>query len=107
MTHTPPDTDRPAVGDIAYSSWGYEQTNVDYYQVTAVSRAMVTVQPIAAATEATGPYTGVARPLRDQFTGPAIRRKIHHHSDRWHIAINTVANAYPWTGAPNRVSTYA
>lgn len=33
------------VGDLLFSSWGYEQTNVDFYQVVALKgRTMVTVK---------------------------------------------------------------
>ena len=27
------------VGDLFYASWGYEQTNIDFYQVVALNRA--------------------------------------------------------------------
>jgi len=29
----------PKVGDLFYSSWGYDQTNIDFYQVTAAISA--------------------------------------------------------------------
>jgi hypothetical protein len=35
------------VGDILQSSWGYEQTNVDFYEVVKATKAMVTVRRIA------------------------------------------------------------
>lgn len=36
------------VGDILEASWGYDQTNVDYYQVTAVLGKMVEIREIGA-----------------------------------------------------------
>lgn len=37
----------PLVGDILYSSWGYDQTNVDFFQVVSVTKASVRVREIA------------------------------------------------------------
>ena len=34
------------VGDILYSSWGYDQTNIDFYQVTAVGVHSVKIREI-------------------------------------------------------------
>lgn len=34
------------VGQILYSSWGYDQTNIDFYQITAIKGKMVTLQRI-------------------------------------------------------------
>lgn len=35
------------VGDILYASWGYDQTNIDFFQVTAVTAKTVTFGKIA------------------------------------------------------------
>lgn len=34
------------VGDVLYSSWGYDQTNVDFYVVTRRTKCTVTLAPI-------------------------------------------------------------
>lgn len=39
-----PDPLNPKVGDIYVSSWGYEQTNIDYYKVVAVSASKKSVK---------------------------------------------------------------
>lgn len=64
------------VGDIIYDSWGYDQTNIDFYQVVAVTAKFVTVRPIAGATcpELQGTHDSaycVAVP--NKFKGPAKR----------------------------------
>ena len=38
------------VGDIVHHSWGYDQTQCDYYQVVALTKAMVTLKPIKSKT---------------------------------------------------------
>jgi hypothetical protein len=37
------------VGDVLCASWGYDQTNIDFYQVTAVKGKMVEVKEVAGA----------------------------------------------------------
>jgi hypothetical protein len=46
------------VGDIVNTSWGYDQTNVDFYAVTRVSKACVWVRPIVSDYESTGQMSG-------------------------------------------------
>jgi hypothetical protein len=64
-------------GDVLYASWGYEQTNIDFYQVVdASSPKSVMLREIAAnTTTAGGCFTdrGNCLPARDQFTGEAFR----------------------------------
>jgi hypothetical protein len=64
------------VGDILRASWGYEQTNIDFYQVTAlIGSSMVEMRPIAAESEETGFMSGQCVPVPDKFTGEATRHK--------------------------------
>ena len=57
------------VGDIVYSSWGYEQTNIDFFQVVeVVSAKSVRLKPIDQTTEETGFMSGTTRGLKDQFS---------------------------------------
>lgn len=42
-------------GELLVSSWGYDQTNVDFYAVTRVSGKRVWIRRIASDGEATGP----------------------------------------------------
>jgi hypothetical protein len=56
------------LGDVVYSSWGYEQTNVDFYQVVrVVSAKTVEVRQVAKETTETGFMSGVTVPLKDHF----------------------------------------
>ena len=50
-------------GAILYSSWGYDQTNVDYYMVTRVTKASAWIVPMTAHEEQTGFMSGQASPL--------------------------------------------
>jgi len=70
-----------SVGDIFVDSWGYEQTNVDFYQVVAKPSAKtVIVREIACETEEGSRQShGMAdsvRPVRDAFIGKEMKKRI-------------------------------
>lgn len=63
-----------AIGDVLICSWGYEQTNIDYYEVTAmVGKKSVEICPIDDLREDTGDMTGNAVPRPGVFKGSAAR----------------------------------
>ena len=64
------------IGDIAYTSWGYDQTNINFYEVVDVSDKTILVRPIALKTVYQGGPQGdkvVASPGR--FIGEAFRAR--------------------------------
>lgn len=64
------------VGDVLHSSWGYDQTNADFYQVVEVpSKCFVIVREIGYKTvEDNGPSTRVV-PVKDAFKTEPKRYK--------------------------------
>ena len=63
------------VGDVLRASWGYDQTNIDYYEVTAlIGKRMVEVREIGCEhVEYTGYMTGKSVPKPGAFIGEARR----------------------------------
>ena len=62
------------VGDLLRSSWGYDQINVDYYQVTAlIGKTMVELRMISQSSRETGYLQGVTTPVPDVFIGEPKR----------------------------------
>ncbi|MEI7605852.1 MAG: hypothetical protein WCJ64_00575 [Rhodospirillaceae bacterium] len=62
------------IGDILVASWGYEQTNINYYQVTATpTDKTVEIRAIAKSYEETGWCRGQSTPCPGQFIGEAVR----------------------------------
>lgn len=56
------------VGDILYNSWGWEQTNIDFYQVIKVpTPKTVVIQEIAQHKTETGFMCGDTTPIPNQF----------------------------------------
>ena len=56
------------VGDILDTSWGYDQTNVDFYQVVSVSGKSAVVREISQQqTHASGPFSAQVTAVKDHF----------------------------------------
>lgn len=46
------------VGDVFYTSWGYDQTNVDFYQVVAITEGGCYIRPIGGGIDEKKSYRG-------------------------------------------------
>ncbi|MFJ3465736.1 hypothetical protein [Achromobacter spanius] len=64
------------VGDVLRCTWGYEQTNQDYYQVVKlVGKQTIEIREIESLVENTGDMSGEAVPKVDAFVGDVLRRR--------------------------------
>lgn len=94
------------VGTLLYSSWGYDQTNIDYYEVTAlVGSTMAEIRKVAATDVGTGnePWmTGKSIPKAGAFIGEAKRVVVK--AGRARIGGNY---ASVWDGTPKNWTSYA
>jgi hypothetical protein len=95
------------VGAILYSSWGYDQCNIDWFVVTAKNgTTMNTIRKIAS-NEVPDPrnfMVGTCTPVKDEFTGLTMRVK--PNKEGW-IRLTSYSSAGPWDGIPKRWSSYA
>lgn len=111
-------------GDVLVASWGYDQTNVDFYQVVERTAHMVKLQPIVCAiAEMTGSLSETVVPvleprsrtytIRDEdgiWTGettvvePTIRRKVQAGAYDEYVKINDFIYASKWDGRPKHQS---
>ena len=64
------------VGDVFVDSWGYEQTNIDFYQVVALrGTTQVVLAAINSSSEPNGDLSAMVKPVKDSFkTGDYITR---------------------------------
>lgn len=84
-----------AVGDIFQASWGYDQTNIDYYQVVAVRGQMMDVREIGCVSETTGYEQGVCVPAPNNFVGERVRRvRVQASGSSIYFRVNSFSNAY-------------
>ena len=98
------------VGTIFYNMWGYDQTNIDWYQVVSKTPKTITVKAIECVNVEDTPtsMTGVTTPISGAFKPNA---KPHRRSLRvtpYGIKANAEYGSLSvWDGKPKHYSTYA
>lgn len=90
------------VGDFLVSSWGYDQTNVDFYEVVAKTKKMVAIREVEK--KYVGPRDAPSvkvMPVPGRYTGPALKKK---PKAGWRggvtVRINSYSSAHLWDGKP-------
>jgi hypothetical protein len=94
------------LGQILYNTWGYEQTNVDFYQVIKVDRKSITVRALSQDRTETGFMQGKTVAIKDDFLNEKDIKKIiqiRMWSDNVQIYVNDMS---PWDGSPISWSSY-
>jgi hypothetical protein len=97
------------IGDIFYNSWGYEQTNIDFYQVVSTTAKTITLRAIKGASDDYNAYymTGSKVAAKDNFCGDEPIRKTPYLMDgKWRISFEFGAGSQ-WDGSPMSYSCYA
>ena len=96
------------VNDILKSRWGYDQTNIQFYQVIKATPKTATVREIAVEqVSKDNGWTGKATPVLNHFIDSPIRKKIHAYSNEEFLKLSSYEYARPWNGTPVNYSTYA
>lgn len=92
-------------GAYLSSSWGYEQTNIDFYKVIEVKNGWAKVQQVENAI--VGAPEGFSMACKVvpgvKASGNVIRRKIKGR----YISVNSYSSASPWNGLPQIETHYA
>jgi hypothetical protein len=87
-------------GDILAGSWGYDQTNVNFYQVTEVLGKDVILREIGYKPVRSERGMEYVVPTPDKFVGPPIRRRPTGAAGRASVKINNSIRAFLWDGKP-------
>lgn len=78
-------------GDLLRTCWGYDQTNVEWFEVIEAKGKHVVLREVAQERTATGSdWSGSCVPLRGSYIGEPIRRMASAHG----IKIDNVRRAY-------------
>ena len=100
-------TEAIEIGTIFESSWGYDQTNIDFYKVTGKTAKFVTLQQIGSKiVKETGWAEQVVVPGEVEI-GKPFKRKVQTFAWGTYVSISDWASASPWEGKPVRQSQYA
>lgn len=101
------------VGDIVYTSWGYEQTNIDFYQVIQlIGKATVKLCQLKCKDVGNnqGHFMSATKiPLKDQFWKDKIltKRISPLTEGTCCIKISSFETAFIWDGKPKNYNWYA
>lgn len=79
-----------SVGDILVCSWGYEQTNIDYYEVVKILPKSVVIQEIGQRTVTTGYESGDCWPIPGSYSGKSRTVRVKGDS----VKISSYSHAY-------------
>lgn len=93
------------LGDILVSTWGYEQTNVEFYEVTrVVSLRSVEIRELAQERKETLWLQGTSMPCRGKYVGGTMVKRA---SKTGWVRLADYSSAGPWDGRPVSWSAYA
>tara|TARA_B110000879_G_C11087904_1_gene477705 strand:+ start:160 stop:534 length:375 start_codon:yes stop_codon:yes gene_type:complete len=96
------------IGDVFCSLWGYEQTNVNFYEVMGVvGKCTVIVRELNhEILEEQSCFSGTVMPLKGSYYTTEVLRKRINNNDYPTININKAFNASLWDGEPMPYSNY-
>ena len=87
------------VGDILVSSWGYDQTNIDYYEVTKIiGEQMVEIREIGKKFTGSSGQQDIVMPDPGKYAGPATRKRVGQGG---YVRLTSFSSASKWDGKPD------
>ena len=98
-------------GDIMVMSWGYEQTNINFYQVIEVTgRCTIMIREICGTiTETENGFmqgTVIPRPNVWAHDSLLIKKRVQSWDGKEYISMTSYASAHVWDGKPMFCSWY-
>lgn len=94
------------IGSILYTSWGYEQTNIDFYQVIElIGKSTVVLRELAQEkiTERNDGFFGKTKAKPNCFIDEPFRKRADAQG---RVRINSFSHTSLWDGAPLYYSSY-
>jgi hypothetical protein len=82
------------VGDIFKCSWGYDQTNIDFYECIAVLGQMIEIREIAQDSMETLSMQGECVPMQGAFIGEPMRKRVSMGGGEPSVRIQSYCSAY-------------
>ena len=85
------------VGDIYYSSWGYDQTNIDFYKIVAKkgSKSFM-LQEIGQTVDSNGSSQDLVMPYENSYKGRPVMKRMGAYG----FNLNSYSIATKWDGKP-------
>lgn len=95
------------IGDILDSNWGYEQTNVDFYEVVGLTPKGVKIRQIESQRSYTGSMYGECVPVKGMYRGDVKTKQVKATSNGGiYLKLTSYSSAWKWNGKPNFFSEW-
>lgn len=94
------------VGDFFYTSWGYDQTQSEFYQVVGLTPKGVKVRQVGSAVEQDNTSSYAVVPVKDRFVGE-VETKVLRPCGRegGALSFSSYKSAWKWDGTPKHVTS--
>ena len=91
--------EKVSVGDIFISIWGYEQSNVEFYQVTRKTKSTIALRRVRNEIVEKGEFYDSVMPNVDYPSEESItRKKVFDNDDFISIKLSSFKSAMLWNG---------
>lgn len=101
-------------GDVLYSSWGYDQTNIEFFKVIRVTACTVTVKALKSRAVSGDGWIGDVVPTEEfnetypLWWGKTSKTcRVINWGDGDRIRVHECATARVWDGQPKHFTDYA
>lgn len=96
-----------APGNILVSSWGYDQTNADFYEIVGRTSSMVLIREIDKKVVSQTETSARVVPVPGKFIGPVMKKKPTpgFRPNTIRVNINSYSGASTWDGKPQLQDT--
>lgn len=95
------------IGDIYVTSWGYDQTNIDYYKVVSVKNKTVNLVSIGQTRNYTGSMQGECVPDPNVVGNKIYTKRMINNGDSVSFKMTSYSWAYKWNGKTNHFTEWA
>ena len=96
------------IGTVLISKWGWEQTNIDFYEVVKATEKTVTIRQIASKeVESDTSMSGYVIPDKGNYIGEPMRRKIINAFGHTFVSLNSYSSASIWDNKDVVYTQYA
>lgn len=95
------------VGDFFYTSWGYDQTNVEFFEVVGLTGASVRLREVAQNVEDRGSGSESVTPRPGAYIGEVMTKRIKDGGyDKPAVKIDYVRTGWLWDGTPKHQTAF-
>ncbi len=103
---TPEKLSTVPIGSIFNWSWGYKQTNQNYYQLIELKGQLGTFRELAQERHETDFLQGDCKPIKDNFIGEPFKKKIQFQNNEAYIKMESFGWCNLWDGRTDYYTAY-